>query len=361
MAWDDDKGPGDGLPSSEWDAMVADQKSNNGSVVQGSEPTVSNYDVGDVWYKTVTERANSVKYAPDYFNPLSVSGPYVVFGRNTIQGFDLSTGEKLYEVNPPNSGPTEANGGNIIHFDNVGDDLTYNDVYEYDITNGSLLNSGSAGQDLNIIRDEFAVYKNEMFCFTGTNGDSHYFSDATSGQRDFTYSSNNQQTNHGLDDKHLYINDGGKLVAASKTDGSQDWSDNFDYDKISSNNSTAVAAYDSASKTVKKYDQSGTVQWSTDYSSYFSFVDGIEVLPNGDVVMSHNKLIVVYDSTDGSVKDSYNTKISANFRFISSNSNGDFVNSGATPYLFNLEDQVTQYVNNGTSWVPSSTLFKRNK
>lgn len=172
MAWDDDKGPGDGLPSSEWDAHVAHQKKNR-PIVQASEPPVG--DIGQVWVELVEVFAKDTTYV-DISSlgnmRVTTDGKIVYTSGSQISLYDIDTDTVEWTNTASNVGidavDVNETGGAVATTGNDGDN-TY--ITIVNLSDGSTLKSQS--YSLNLTNpNSIALNDDGSSGYVGTTGSS---------------------------------------------------------------------------------------------------------------------------------------------------------------------------------------------
>jgi len=193
MAWDDDKGPGDGLPSSEWDAMVADQKSRAPITVSGTEPAVG--PEGAIWIELVD--AITLQYG---------TSSYVLYGKSPIPdasgnlwavdeydklvGYDPDTDTELLSTDLPDFSNGMGVGQNNIFIGG------FFEAFAYDKTDGTevwQINAenrfGSGGVEAFTADDS-----NNRAFMSASDEEQVNAIDASTGSSDWSYRKNNTET-----------------------------------------------------------------------------------------------------------------------------------------------------------------------
>lgn len=229
MAWDDDKGPGDGLPSSEWDTHVAHQKANR-TTVQSTEPSVGAE--GTQWADIIEvatlsqDLGTAESFDIDNVNDNAYVSPD---NSNDIVSYDLSDGSERWRVTPHTAGRTrgvEYHNGNVYSAgDNVWVSLNASDGS----TNWTTSNpqSWARGLTVNSNAAYFATQSSEVLYEVSLSSGSIGWNFPLNG-----YADNWEGLGENGSDIYVAENSNGTVVSVTST-GSQNW-------RISESNAASI-------------------------------------------------------------------------------------------------------------------------
>jgi len=363
MAWDDDKGPGDGLPSSEWDAHVADQKSNK-TIVQSSQPPVG--PEGQTWAEIIEVFSETLQIA-SYGRPLKAlgvdtAGLKIWYNDNnsSIYQYDIPSDSVEWSYTTSSGiADVDANSSSVfIPLDN-------GDVVSLSRTNGSLNWSNPSG-----LGTAYAVTANSNAVYVG--GDTipsvveMALSDGTVG---FTYGTSAYVDDIDDDGSNIYFTQNASTTVESiDSTGTQNWSVTLSSngEKIEYNQNSGNVNITANAPEVYSYTTAGSQNWVTPLSGvtgYGVFYDD----SNGDVLTLSGEFdtddyVTRLASSDGSVITELTVTdwVEPNdVVFISGDyyiTYRDAVNtSNGNVGRYGLSDEYTKYISNGNIWMKEST------
>jgi len=267
MAWDDNKGPGDGLPSSEWNSHVTHQK--NRSTISTTEPTVGTKEDGDSWYQPTKIGTSGSTFDTggseiiDIVYDSNNNQIYVIYG-NILAAYDTSGNQQwTYTVgtatantcvydstddfvivtqgadssSPPIRAVSASTGaeqwtnsdaiyGAGLSYDNVNNQVIYGEnaggatnpetVYAVDASTGSTnwshtLHGGSISS---------STYGDVNDLVFSEDGSTIEAVDATTGNSSYSVSSNDSYLKYNLNEGVLYSTDSNTIRKRNPSDGS---------------------------------------------------------------------------------------------------------------------------------------------